>query len=291
MSQSALSQGLLQMERLLGVPLFTRTKRSVAILPAAERFLPRAQSLMEDLDAAVTELRAESDPGQGHVEIACLSTVSVRILPPSVRAFRTRYPKAVVRVRDDDPDGIVDRVKSGTADFAISCLFDRDPTVAFRPLLEDELRFVCRHDHPLAQCRQVGWVDLAGQDLVAMASGTGIRTLLDRQLPRRDIFRHATYEVARVPSILDVVEQSNAVSVIPALALVGPGIAERFHHGPIVQPSIRRVIGLILSRDRAPSAAAQAFINILTTQVSAPDGLPSPGVHFCSSMKRLLRST
>ena len=280
LSQSALSQSVAQAELLLGAKLFQRTKRSVLLTQPGERFVLQAERLLAGLDSAILELASGSDPGRGRVDVACIASVSVRILPGVVRAFRAAHPRAVVRVRDDDPDGIIRRVRSGAVDLAVSLLFEPDPGVVFTPLIEDDLRLVCRHDHPLSQRPHVAWADLAAFDLVAMAQGTGLRTLIDKQLPGLDLFRDATYEIARVPSILDVVEQSDCVSVVPALMLAALNIAARFHHRPLVDPCITRPIGLIEPRDTVLSATAEAFRATLLAEVSAIEAKAYPFVRF-----------
>jgi DNA-binding transcriptional LysR family regulator len=139
------------------------------------------------------------------------------------------------------------------------------------PLIEDGIRMVCRHDHPLSTRSRVAWAELSAFDVVAMAQGTGLRRLIDRQLPGIDLFRNATYEIARVPSILDVVEQSDCVFVTPALMLAAPHIASRFHHRRLVDPSITRSIGLIVPRDAVLSATAEAFRQALIAHLRVID--------------------
>ena len=280
LSQSALSQAVQQAEILLGVTLFHRTRRVVVPTKPAERFLTQAERFLSNLDGAMAELHAESDPAQGRVEVACLASISVKLLPGVVRAFRAGYPNAVVRVRDDDPDGIVRRVRAGTVDLAISVMFEPDTGVLFQPLIEDDMRLICRKDHPLSRRRRVAWADLADFDLVAMARGTGIRALIDRHLPGLDLFRDATYEVARVPSILEVVEQSDCVSVVPALMLANPDVAARFHHRPLVDPVITRPIGLITAVGTVLSATAQAFCDILLARLASIDAREFAFVRF-----------
>jgi LysR family carnitine catabolism transcriptional activator len=280
MSQSALSQAIAQMELLLAVPLFERTKRSVTITTAGEIFLLRSRQIMADFEAAITELKRGNDPQFGNVSIACLSTVAARILPAFVSIFRARYPGVRVRVYDDHPDGITARVKAGSVDMAFSCMFEHDAEVRFIPLIEDLLRVVCRKDHPLCALPVVTWDDLERFDVIALAAGSGIRTLIDRLLPKSRLFRDATYEVARVPSVLEIVEGSHSVSVIPALALASKQANKKFHHRAIDGPEIKREMGLIVRRSQALPAAAQAFQDMLIAHLGSYHAEPYPGVRI-----------
>lgn len=266
------------MLRVLGSVLFERTKRSVAITPAGAKFLLRSEQMLADYEAAVTELRTESDPQFGRVTIACLSTIASRILPSFVPMFRALHPRVRVRVHDDHPDGIIAQVKSGAVDMAISCMFERDAEVRCIPLMQDKLRVVRRKDHPLVKRATIGWADLERYNLIAISDRSGIRLMIDRSMSRSMLFRSATYEVARVPSVLDIVESGASVSVIPALALAFPAVDRTFHHRPINDPEVRRRIDLIVARSHTTSLAAQAFQIMVIDYIASLHREPYPGV-------------
>src|SRR3954470_10252384 len=57
-AQQALSSQVQQLETRLGVKLFERTTRRVALTPAGERLLPSAREALAALDAGIGELAA-----------------------------------------------------------------------------------------------------------------------------------------------------------------------------------------------------------------------------------------
>src|SRR5215218_6487178 len=73
MSQSALSQAVVQTEKLLGAALFERTKRSVKLTATGLQLFPRAERILASLEAAVADARSNADPRKGKIRIACLS--------------------------------------------------------------------------------------------------------------------------------------------------------------------------------------------------------------------------
>lgn len=279
MSQSALSQAIAQMEFVTNVELVHRTRRSVALTRSGHALVRRAETIVGDLQSAVREARDESDPSQGRVVLACLSSVILRILPRVTRAFRKRWPSATLVIREDDPGVCVKQVKAGTADVAIAMMLTPDPAVEFTPLLEDRFRFVCNHHHALAAREVVEWAELADYDFVGMPHWSGVRQMAEGLMPGGNARRRAIYEVSRVPTILSIVEEAEVVSAIPALVLADPQLSHRVHHCPIVAPVVPRTIGVITSRQDPPSAATAAFCTLLFEVVTESDLFAHPDVY------------
>ena len=93
MTQPPLTQGIAQLERLLGVRLFDRTKRSVALTAAGAALLPQARELLARAQALPAQARAAAAGEIGRLRLAFVSTVGFTVLPAWVRAFREEQPR------------------------------------------------------------------------------------------------------------------------------------------------------------------------------------------------------
>jgi DNA-binding transcriptional LysR family regulator len=93
MTQPPLTQAIAQLERLLGVRLFDRTKRSVQLTAAGQALLPQARDLLARAQALPAQARAAADGALGRLRLAFVSTVGFAQLPQWVRAFRAQYPQ------------------------------------------------------------------------------------------------------------------------------------------------------------------------------------------------------
>jgi DNA-binding transcriptional LysR family regulator len=280
MSQSALSQSVLQTERLLGAKLFERTKRNVRLAPAGQILLPRAQRLLANLETAVAETRSNADPRKGKIRIACLSLIATRVLPEAIRIFRTRYPEASILVRDDYADRVVEFLKDGGADIAVSSFEKPDAAIAFRPIFEEQFYFICPLRHPLAAKKHIVWGDLAGVDFVGMPQLSGIRTAVERARIDAGIFQDTIYQVGRVTSVVEIVAQGGGVSVVPALALINRGLRQKIHFRLMTNPQVRRTVGLMKLRDATLSATAEEFQRILLQNLQERKLERFPGIRM-----------
>ena len=88
MTQPPLTQAIAQLEALLALRLFDRTKRSVQLTAAGAALVPEARDLLARAQALPAYARASADGEAGRLRLAFVSTVGFDLLPHWVRAFR-----------------------------------------------------------------------------------------------------------------------------------------------------------------------------------------------------------
>src|SRR5690348_12666697 len=76
-AQQALSSQIRQLEGRLGVTLFERTTRRVALTEAGERLLPHARAALEALDGGVAELEAARRAARATLRVGLSGTAMV----------------------------------------------------------------------------------------------------------------------------------------------------------------------------------------------------------------------
>ena len=92
MTQPPLTQAIAQLEKLLTVRLFDRTKRSVRLTAAGALLLPPVYDLLARAQALPEQARAAAAGEVGRLRLAFVSTAGFSLLPGWVRAFREHYP-------------------------------------------------------------------------------------------------------------------------------------------------------------------------------------------------------
>lgn len=92
MTQPPLTQAIAQLERVLGVQLFERTKRVVGLTPAGEALVQPARELLARAQSLPALARAAAGGETGRLRLAFVSTVGFAQLPEWVRSFRAVHP-------------------------------------------------------------------------------------------------------------------------------------------------------------------------------------------------------
>ena len=135
LTQSAVSRQVQGLEDELGVPLFVRKAREIALTPAGREFLPLVQRVLAELDGGVDRLRR--DVNSPRVSVTTFASFASLWLIPRLPGFRALRPNADLDI------GATDRV----IDLAVN---DIDVAIRYLPadgappeatLLIDELLF------------------------------------------------------------------------------------------------------------------------------------------------------
>ena len=260
--QSALSVSVQSIERELDIRLFDRNTHSVVLTDAGRQLLIPARAAL----AAAAEMRASAAAVNGVVAgklaIGIMQSFTAFMdLPALLGRFHREHPgvELVMRPAAGGATELLGWVADGTLDLAFVSATNVPPSVHVETLLTEELMLV----HAPGQ-----WPD--GEDPVALADlstasfvdapvGWGTRTVIDRAFTDLGLHRHVSIEVADMPTLLALVEQGLGIALLPASML---GAEPRGLHRRAVSPDLTWEVVVATPGNRAPSAAARAFLDL-----------------------------
>src|SRR4051794_26908875 len=101
LAQPALSQQIKQLERELGVELFTRTTRRVELTAAGARFAGHARAVLADVDRARDDMALLAAGRAGRVSVGFIGTATYDVLPRVARQVRRELPDVELEVRGE----------------------------------------------------------------------------------------------------------------------------------------------------------------------------------------------
>lgn len=110
-STSAASHAIRGLEERLGVSLFHRTTRSVALTEAGQRLLERLQPVLRDVTDALEEMNNFRSTPTGTLRINTSRAAASLLIAPLLYRFLATYPE--IRLEITDEDGLIDVVAAG----------------------------------------------------------------------------------------------------------------------------------------------------------------------------------
>ena len=250
LTQPALTKKIKKIESNLDIALFERTTRKIALTQAGKMLLPRAKSLISGLDAAIFDLNDLTSQLHDTVTLSCIPTAVFYFLPRAIVQFNQSYPNIKVRIYEQG------------VDFGINMNFITHPDIDFIPLVNEPFVLACRQDHPLATRKLVEWRELVSQTLIGVRKSSGNRQLIEKCLADKPWQLSWFYEVRHLSTSLGLVEAGLGVSALPCLAMPQSG-GSAVVSVPLVEPVIRRTLGMIRVKNRPLSAAAERLASLL----------------------------
>jgi DNA-binding transcriptional LysR family regulator len=163
-SQSAITNAVLQLEQVLGVRLFDRLPHGVALTAEGHNFLQHARHVLDSLQDAVREPRFQMHSLSGSVRVGATYTVLGYFLPALLARFRMQYPSVDIDLRDMDRGGIEQAVLAGEVQFGVVILSNVLKRSRFdhHVLMRSRRRLWTSQSHPLLQMEAPSLKDIAG---------------------------------------------------------------------------------------------------------------------------------
>ncbi len=121
-TQSALSVGISDLEKLLGVVLVERTKRSVRFTETGEALVQQARHVMRGVEDLCEIALAASKPLAGTIRLAVIPTVAPYLLPRVVPAIKAAWPDLRLLVREKLTQEACLDMQRGTVDCVLFAL-------------------------------------------------------------------------------------------------------------------------------------------------------------------------
>jgi DNA-binding transcriptional LysR family regulator len=263
LSQSALSRRIDKLEESLGVKLFERTTRRVQLTNVGETFLVNVRTALGGLEDAVLGIADLAAHRTGTVTCACVPSAVWHFLPDVLKQFSARYPRIRVRIHDESAQDVLNLVLSGEADFGINFAGAENPEIDFAPIHVESYVLAMRHDHPLAGRAELNWKDTVDERYISVAKSSGNRSVIDAALAGIEKHPVIFCEVNHVSGVLALVEAGIGVAAVPGLSVL-PGRQDGIVGVPLINPQIKRTLGLISKRDHTMAPAARTLFEMLT---------------------------
>lgn len=211
--QSNVTARIRALEHELGVPLFHRTNRGVALTEAGQRLLPYAAQIGRLLADA---RRAVDDNGipRGPLTIGSLeSTAGIR-LPRLLAAYAAAHPEVDLVLTPGDTIELIDRTLNHEVDGAFVCGPVNHPDLDEEVIFREELVIVTAQSAQPAQ----SLADLLRQrhlKIVILKLGCSYRQRLEDVLARRGVVGLRRLEFGTIDGILGAVAAGVGITLLP----------------------------------------------------------------------------
>lgn len=261
-TQSAASQAVQELERVLGVRLLDRSRRPLEVLPAGKLFYEFGRDVLrreQEFLVAIEELRG--DPG-GTVRVAAIYSVGISEMTRLEAEFARRLPAAGLEVSYLRPEKVYQAVVDERVDLGLVSYPESTREVIALPWREEPMVIACAPQHPLAGSAALRPEDLARAEFIGFDEDLPISRDIERFLREQGVRVRVVMRFDNIQSMKEALRLGHAVSLLPAPILREEVAEGRLRAIPLKKP-LYRPLGIIHRRRRTFSRAAQVFLDLL----------------------------
>lgn len=262
-SQPSLSQQILKLEDELGERLFDRMKRVTKLTPCGEAFLPRAQRILQEAEAAQREAAEVTGLLRGTLTIGVLPTIAPYLLPKAIVEFTEKYPGVEIIVQEDTTARLLKQTLEGEIDFALLSPPIHEERLAVKHLLTEELLLALPPGHRLDGTRKITVENIADERLIVMKEGHCLGDQVLNFCERRDWRPQISFRSAQLETIQALVRAGVGISLIPAMAARGAS-GQLITYRSLQTPRPSRKIVAVQLHHRTPGRAAQEMLKVIS---------------------------
>jgi len=259
-SPSTLSRNIKQLEDDLGVSLFERDNRSVALTHEGQSYLNFAREVLQQWETYQESLIAQADQLHGQLSIYCSVTASYSFLYDILTEFRVKHPGIAIKLHTGDPAQSIERVQAGYEDIAIAAKPDKMPTgISYKPITRSPMIFISPKNNPNWQAPALDAKDF-WQKIPMIISEEGlVRERLDNWFEQQKIKPNIYAEVKGNEAIVSMVSLGFGVGVLPKIVVDNSPLAERVEPF-MLQPDLGPYsMGICVMEKRLKSPILNAF--------------------------------
>lgn len=270
-AQPSLSQQLFRLEDHLGVRLFDRLGRGVALTDAGRALLPRARRILLEIDDTQSNLRREAADAPRSLVVGAIPTIAPYLLPPALKTLRTIFPDCQLSVREALTETLVEAVEHNQIDCALMSTPIESHLLDLQILGEEELLIAVSASHPLASQSHTSLAELRGQPAVTLEEMHCLGRQIEGFCSSRHLARTVVCQSTQLQTIVELVSLGAGYSIVPEMTASAAKRTEKSAKAlqagcrflRLRPAKITRQIAVAWRKHRTRPLAASRFVEII----------------------------
>lgn len=270
-SQPTLSMQIRKLEEELGVVLFERTKRSVALTSVGANLLEHAERAVAGAQAMSDAARAHRDPLAGPLRYGAIPTLSPYLMPLILPPLKRRYERLRLVLSEEITEHLLTRLGEHEIDAALVATPVDEAEFSSRALFDEPFWLAHPRNHPLYEADEITQKDLEAVDLLLLADGHCLADQAMRVCGHGELANTgamADLRASSLETLLQFVGAGLGCTLVPALAVRGAWMTDT---GVIARqlelPNATRQVSMVWRRAFPRQEALHAVADVIIEQL------------------------
>ena len=265
-TQPAISKMLSEVEEMLDMQLFDRSRRGTEPTIAGKSIVRFARSVLAEFERTKEEIEGLEKGLAGRTKVGFMVVAMPTLLAPAIAQLKQESSAATVLLEEGDLTQLLPKLRLGELDLFVGRLEPgyASPDLQTEALYSEKMRIVVAKDHELAKRKNINWNDLRQIRFVTPPSWASMRVKLEQQF-----FKHGLQPPSDIIETASFLSQITFVCEQKSAALMAQSVAQHFADRGFVNilnievPVDVPPVGLITMRDRKPTPITERLSQIM----------------------------
>lgn len=249
-TQPTVSNGVAELERSLGVRLFNRTGKQVALTLEGRSLLTYGQQINDLVMAAEEHIQGgQVVPGE-RFQFGAIDAAVIYLLPEILKQYMLAYPDVQLSAQVAPSRYLVEDLLMNRSEFALISLPYDDARLDTLTLVEDDMPLVVGSDHALAGQIEVSPARVVEEPLILFHADSVSRHLVDERFAEAGVVPRVVMEMRSPEAMRKLVEAGVGISFLPRMTVADSLAAGSLHEVEVAGMRFRRQIGMAWRRGR-----------------------------------------
>ena len=257
-SQPNITVAIKKLEAELGIQLFDRSQKQLALTPEGAVFLNRVELALRNIQDAVLEVNDYKQLQKGTIKIGVPPMMGAYLFPRIFSSFQRRYSHLDIFMHEEASMSIREQLERDELDFGIIILSGASSRLQLLPMSKNQIVCCVPESSPLAKKKAISMDDVADTKIVMLKEGSFLRQTILSRMKDEGITPNIVLESNQINTLKGLV--ANGVGITFLLDEDGVDEMPGLKTLPLADP-IFVDVGLAWKKDRYISKAAQSFID------------------------------
>lgn len=260
-SQPSLSRSIDSLEEELGVVLFEKAGRGIALTGSGRLLLEYTNRIIEECDIAVYKMKELSTTG-GRIDIGYVFPLANYYIPHKVRSFLDMPGNEHVTFgfTQNRTSSIIRDIKNGKLDVGFCAYSENEEELEFVPLLKQEMVIITSLEHPLAERDDLSLKELANYPVIGYDRVSGLGGYTNRLYKNVGIKPEIVCECSDENSIQALVREQFGIALVARVDILNEKYL-KIHH--VSDADLVHYVNVVWLKNHYLMPATKRFIDFM----------------------------
>lgn len=249
-TQPTLSMQVQKLEDELGVKLFNRNAKPIALTQIGTKILSQAKKIIEEAKRMDDIVSMEKGEVKGDFKLGIIPTVMPTLLPLFLNTFIKKYPSVNLKIEESTTVSITEKLIQGKLDAGIAATPLDNPKLIEKPLYYEPFVAYVPKSHPLSKLEKIEPQDVENIDVLVLEDGHCFRNHILKLCKTPKVSKSFDLKSGSFETLIHLANEGMGMTLLPYLQTRNLSIENFKNLRHFKSPEPAREISMVFSKSQ-----------------------------------------